>query len=105
MEKNEKIKMNYPGPKIYWAKSEEFSFFCRGSLGPRQVDPLLDEILAKCLTDLDPLKRDLHPQNKVKFGNKYCCIKKHMFLTQDFLRIPNIPLECFYDIYKPPNCN
>ena len=33
--------MNWHRPKKYWAKSEEFSVFGRGTLFPRQAGPLL----------------------------------------------------------------
>ena len=45
-----------PGPKK-WAKPEGLSIFGRGILGPRQVGPLLDEILATCL-NIAPLRAD-----------------------------------------------
>ena len=42
--------MNWTGPKNSGAKSEEFSVFGREYLGPAPGYPLLDEILATCLT-------------------------------------------------------
>ena len=48
--KNKKIKNNWPGPqKNSGPNPRSFSFLVRGTLGPRQVGPLLDEILATCL--------------------------------------------------------
>ena len=38
--------------KKQWVKSEEFSFFARGDLGPHMVGPLLDEIMAKVVKHL-----------------------------------------------------
>ena len=42
--------MNSPGPKNSGPNPRSFLFLVGGILGPRQVGPLLDEILATCLT-------------------------------------------------------
>ena len=41
--------MNWPGPKNSGRNPRSFRFLVGGTLGPRQVGPLLDEILATCL--------------------------------------------------------
>ena len=47
--KDKKIKNNWPGPKNSGPNPRSFRFLVGGTLSPRQVGPLLDEILATYL--------------------------------------------------------
>ena len=43
--------MNRPGPKSRGPNPKSFGFLVGGTLGPREVGPLLDEILAMRLNN------------------------------------------------------